>query len=78
MHFVQVQVRRSVVGRDIDFNAENDGSTHLANNFKPPVIRKGKLIVVDLAGSERIHKSGALDHSTTRTSYCSNLFFHEN
>lgn len=31
----------------------------MGNNFKPPILRKGKLIVVDLAGSERIHKSGA-------------------
>lgn len=60
---LMVQVRRSVMGRDTDFNAENEGSTHLANNFKPPMIRKGKLIVVDLAGSERIHKSGSEGHT---------------
>lgn len=55
---MQVQVRRSVLGTE--FNGENDGSTHSTNNFRPPIIRKGKLVFVDLAGSERIHKSGAL------------------
>ncbi|KAG6427973.1 hypothetical protein SASPL_112221 [Salvia splendens] len=31
-------------------------------NLRPPILRKGKLIVVDLAGSERIHKSGSEGH----------------
>jgi kinesin family protein 5 len=32
----------------------------MAKSLKPPVVRKGKLVVVDLAGSERIDKSGLL------------------
>lgn len=62
--FIQVQVRRSVSGRETDFISENDGSANVVNNLKPPILRKGKLVVVDLAGSERILKSGALDNSS--------------
>ncbi|KAI5647344.1 hypothetical protein M9H77_33349 [Catharanthus roseus] len=58
---LMVQVRRSVLGTE--FNGENDGSTHSTNNFRPPIIRKGKLVFVDLAGSERIHKSGSEGHT---------------
>ncbi|KAK6162473.1 hypothetical protein DH2020_002314 [Rehmannia glutinosa] len=35
----------------------------LVGNLRPPMLRKGKLIVVDLAGSERIHKSGSEGHT---------------
>lgn len=59
---LMVQVRRSVSGRETDYSTENDGSTRLVNGFKPPILRKGKLVVVDLAGSERIHKSGSEGH----------------
>ena len=30
----------------------------MAKSLRPPIVRKGKLVVVDLAGSERIDKSG--------------------
>ncbi|XP_027162952.1 kinesin-like protein KIN-UB isoform X1 [Coffea eugenioides] len=60
--FLMVQVRRSVLGRENDFTSEHDVSSNGVNNFKPPIIRKGKLVVVDLAGSERIHKSGSEGH----------------
>ena len=60
---IQVQVRRSVLGRENDFTSEHDVSSNGVNNFKPPIIRKGKLVVVDLAGSERIHKSGSPHNS---------------
>ncbi|CAI9101578.1 OLC1v1038944C1 [Oldenlandia corymbosa var. corymbosa] len=58
---LMVQVRRSVGGRETDFALENNGSSS-TNNFKSPMLRKGKLVVVDLAGSERIHKSGSEGH----------------
>ncbi|KAJ9706745.1 hypothetical protein PVL29_001961 [Vitis rotundifolia] len=35
----------------------------MVKTFKPPVVRKGKLVVVDLAGSERIDKSGSEGHT---------------
>ncbi|KAL3517029.1 hypothetical protein ACH5RR_023931 [Cinchona calisaya] len=60
---LMVQVRRSVFGRETEFTSEHDGSANGVNNFKPPIIRKGKLVVVDLAGSERIHKSGSEGHT---------------
>lgn len=66
---LQVQVRRSALGRETDITSQHDFSANGVNNFKPPVIRKGKLVVVDLAGSERIHKSGAPHNSTTCISY---------
>ncbi|KAL3536931.1 hypothetical protein ACH5RR_000297 [Cinchona calisaya] len=59
---LMVQVRRSVLGRETDFISENDGSANFVNNFKPSILRKGKLVVVDLAGSERILKSGSEGH----------------
>ena len=55
----QVHLKRSVVERDASVFSENDNSSHLLNTFKPPIVRKSKLVVVDLAGSERIQKSGA-------------------
>lgn len=54
---VQVQVKRSVLGREDDVASENGDPTHLTKPFKP-LVRKSKLVVVDLAGSERIQKSG--------------------
>lgn len=47
------------MGAEAAFSYENDNPYQSVNNFKPPVIRTGKLFLVDLAGSERIHKSGA-------------------
>lgn len=55
---MQVQLRRSVKDRDAAISSENGSSPHV-KTLKPPVVRKGKLVVVDLAGSERIDKSGA-------------------
>lgn len=56
----QVHVERSVKGRDSVILSENGSTSHTAKAFKPPVVRKSKLVVVDLAGSERIDKSGML------------------
>lgn len=55
---MQVHVRRSVKERDLALSSDNGNSSHV-KTLKPPVVRKGKLVVVDLAGSERIDKSGA-------------------
>ncbi|CAN4125806.1 unnamed protein product [Withania somnifera] len=57
-----VQIKRSVPGRETDFSAETDHSSHLTTNYKPPMLRKGKLVLVDLAGSERVNKSGSEGH----------------
>ncbi|KAK6804426.1 hypothetical protein RDI58_002210 [Solanum bulbocastanum] len=57
-----VQIKRSVPGREADFSAETDHSSHLTTNYKPPMLRKGKLVLVDLAGSERVNKSGSEGH----------------
>lgn len=51
-------MKRSVMRRESDLLSENDNHVHSMKAFRPPVIRKGKLVIVDLAGSERIHKSG--------------------
>lgn len=59
---LMVHIKRSISGLESDCSSENDHSSQLGNNFKPPIIRKGKLVVVDLAGSERIHKSGSEGH----------------
>ena len=56
---LQVNVKRSIKGRDSAQASEIDNqTTHMAKSLKTPVVRKGKLVVVDLAGSERIDKSG--------------------
>ncbi|XAR54122.1 Plus-end-directed kinesin ATPase [Bertholletia excelsa] len=55
---LMVQVRKSSLGKET-FPNENDDPCNSINSFKPPVIRKGKLVLVDLAGSERINKSGS-------------------
>lgn len=52
-----------------EITSENDHSIHMSRNSKPPVIRKGKLVVVDLAGSERVHKSGVYQVSLILDSY---------
>ncbi|XP_057807424.1 kinesin-like protein KIN-UB [Salvia miltiorrhiza] len=56
---LMVQVKKSVVDRD-EFSLEAQNRS--IGNLRPPMLRKGKLIVVDLAGSERIHKSGSEGH----------------
>ncbi|KAJ1416054.1 P-loop containing nucleoside triphosphate hydrolase [Sesbania bispinosa] len=50
----RVHVKRSVKGRDVTLSSENGNHSHVVKLLKPPVVRKGKLVVVDLAGSERI------------------------
>ncbi|XP_010553480.1 PREDICTED: kinesin-like protein KIN-UA [Tarenaya hassleriana] len=59
---LMVQVKRSLRTRDTLSN-ESSGNSHTSKSLKPPVVRKGKLVVVDLAGSERIDKSGSEGHT---------------
>ncbi|XP_010476214.1 PREDICTED: kinesin-like protein KIN-UA [Camelina sativa] len=54
---LMVNVRRSLK------SSESNGNSHMNKSLKPPVVRKGKLVVVDLAGSERINKSGSEGHT---------------
>lgn len=59
--FVKVNVRRAVKGRsemEVSISGENGHSSSMMGSFRPPIVRKSKLVVVDLAGSERIDKSG--------------------
>ncbi|URE18351.1 Armadillo repeat-containing kinesin-like protein [Musa troglodytarum] len=61
-----VHVKRSVKGRhdaDQSFHGENGTSSTMVTSFRPPIVRKSKLVVVDLAGSERIDKSGSEGHT---------------
>lgn len=58
---LMVHVKKSVLDRD-EFSLEAQNRSTLVGNVRPPMLRKGKLIVVDLAGSERIHKSGSEGH----------------
>ncbi|RAL54081.1 hypothetical protein DM860_004552 [Cuscuta australis] len=60
---LMVNIKRSVSAREADLSAEYDDSSHLATNFKPHMLRKGKLLLVDLAGSERVLKSGSEGHT---------------
>ncbi|KAK2664736.1 hypothetical protein Ddye_003310 [Dipteronia dyeriana] len=60
---LMVLVKRSVEGRDIAHSGENGNGTQMVKTLKPPIVRKGKLVVVDLAGSERIDKSGSEGHT---------------
>ncbi|XP_048320249.2 kinesin-like protein KIN-UA isoform X1 [Ziziphus jujuba] len=60
---LMVHVKRSVKGRDPTLLNENGNSSHMIKTLKPPLVRKGKLVVVDLAGSERIDKSGSEGHT---------------
>lgn len=66
----QVHVERSVKGRDSAISSENGSTSHTAKAFKPPVVRKSKLVVVDLAGSERIDKSGVLSKFLGKCIFC--------
>ncbi|XWS49831.1 hypothetical protein CRYUN_Cryun12cG0036800 [Craigia yunnanensis] len=60
---LMVHVKRSVKGREPAHSSENGNSTNMAKSLRPPLVRKGKLVVVDLAGSERIDKSGSEGHT---------------
>ncbi|KAB5564418.1 hypothetical protein DKX38_004472 [Salix brachista] len=60
---LMVHVKRSFKGRDSILSSETGNNPHMAKSLKPPIIRKGKLVVVDLAGSERIDKSGSGGHT---------------
>ncbi|KAG6780980.1 hypothetical protein POTOM_013860 [Populus tomentosa] len=60
---LMVHVKRSVKGRDSILSSENGNNSLMAKSLKPPIVRKGKLVVVDLAGSERIDKSGSEGHT---------------
>lgn len=53
-----MHIKKSVSEIESDLTGEYDISSHPALNFKPPMLRKGKLVLVDLAGSERVLKSG--------------------
>ncbi|KAE8055178.1 hypothetical protein FH972_012039 [Carpinus fangiana] len=59
---LMVHVKRSVKGRQSVLSTDNGANSHL-KMLKPPLVRKGKLVVVDLAGSERIDKSGSEGHA---------------
>ncbi|KAK8658158.1 hypothetical protein V6N13_036370 [Hibiscus sabdariffa] len=60
---LMVHVKRSVKGREPAHPSENGNNTNMAKSLRPPLVRKGKLVVVDLAGSERIGKSGSEGHT---------------
>ncbi|XVF52742.1 hypothetical protein PTKIN_Ptkin05aG0043100 [Pterospermum kingtungense] len=60
---LMVHVKRSVKGREPALSCENSNGTSMAKSLRPPLVRKGKLVVVDLAGSERIDKSGSEGHA---------------
>ncbi|KAK9143670.1 hypothetical protein Syun_013070 [Stephania yunnanensis] len=60
---LMVHVKRSVRGKEELLSSENGNGSHMVKSFRPPLVRKGKLVVVDLAGSERIDKSGSEGHT---------------
>ncbi|CAL0314284.1 unnamed protein product [Lupinus luteus] len=60
---LMVQVKRYINGREAALSTENGNDQHMVKSLKPPVVRKGKLVVIDLAGSERINKSGSEGHT---------------
>ncbi|XP_031267013.1 kinesin-like protein KIN-UA [Pistacia vera] len=60
---LMVHLKRSIEGRDMTHSGENGNNNHIIKALKPPIVRKGKLVVVDLAGSERIDKSGSEGHT---------------
>ncbi|PSS11481.1 Kinesin-like protein [Actinidia chinensis var. chinensis] len=60
---LMVNVRRSVKGKDHALSSEHGNTSNMLKTLKPPIVRKGKLVVVDLAGSERIDKSGSEGHT---------------
>ncbi|MBA0718671.1 hypothetical protein Golax_006404, partial [Gossypium laxum] len=60
---LMVHVKRTVKGREPAHSSDSGNSTSMARSLRPPLVRKGKLVVVDLAGSERIDKSGSDGHT---------------
>ncbi|GFZ02171.1 armadillo repeat kinesin 3 [Actinidia rufa] len=60
---LMVHVKRSVKGKDSAPSSENGRMSSMLKTLKPPIVRRGKLVVVDLAGSERIDKSGSEGHT---------------
>ncbi|GFS34264.1 armadillo repeat kinesin 3 [Actinidia rufa] len=60
---LMVHAKRSVKGKDSALSSENGSMSSMLKTLKPPIVRKGKLVVVDLAGSERIDKSGSEGHT---------------
>ncbi|KAL7188725.1 hypothetical protein ACSBR1_038563 [Camellia fascicularis] len=60
---LMVHIKRSVKGKDYALSNENGNTSNMLKTLKPPIVRKGKLVVVDLAGSERIDKSGSEGHT---------------
>ncbi|GMQ05132.1 hypothetical protein CsSME_00050279 [Camellia sinensis var. sinensis] len=60
---LMVHIKRSVKGKDYALSNENGNTSNMLKTLKPPIVRKGKLVVVDLAGSERIDKSGIEGHT---------------
>ncbi|KAF5935525.1 hypothetical protein HYC85_026654 [Camellia sinensis] len=49
---LMVHIKRSVKGKDYALSNENGNTSNMLKTLKPPIVRKGKLVVVDLAGSE--------------------------
>lgn len=73
---LQVHVKRSVKGKDSALPSENGSTSNVLKTLKPPIVRKGKLVVVDLAGSERIDKSGMFHKQCILfISFCFSLTF---
>ncbi|KAJ6826329.1 putative armadillo repeat-containing kinesin-like protein 2 [Iris pallida] len=63
---LMVHVKRSVKERhdgEVGYSRENGNASPLVSSFRPPIVRRSKLVVVDLAGSERIDKSGSEGHT---------------
>ncbi|KAK6935274.1 Kinesin motor domain [Dillenia turbinata] len=60
---LMVYAKKPVKGRDSSLSSENGVNSHMIKSSKPPIVRKGKLVIVDLAGSERIDKSGSEGHT---------------
>ncbi|KAK4740832.1 hypothetical protein SAY87_024420 [Trapa incisa] len=59
---LMVHVRRSVKDSALS-SVSSSSNPHTSKVLRPPVVRKGKLVIVDLAGSERIDKSGSEGHA---------------
>ncbi|KAF6160233.1 hypothetical protein GIB67_019002 [Kingdonia uniflora] len=60
---LMVHIKRTVMGSEPVHSNDNGNASHLVKSLRPPLVRKGKLVVVDLAGSERIDKSGSEGHT---------------
>ncbi|XP_052211329.1 kinesin-like protein KIN-UB [Diospyros lotus] len=60
---LMVHVKKSIKGKDPALPSQNGNASDMLKTLRPPIVRKGKLVVVDLAGSERIDKSGSEGHT---------------